>query len=130
MQRMDIATVRRNWLYYLQQATTFLFLLYVLFLLGRSAKQNAASNQQMVELQAKIAELKSENDQLNYLILYEQTVSFKELEARRELGIKKPGEQVFILPNEPSPEQVNQTKQPNHLAPTRTVLTAWWRYFF
>lgn len=117
-------------LYNLQQITTLLFLAYVLFLLGRSARQNALSNQKMETLRQNIIRLQLENDQLNYLILYEKTDSFRELEARRELDIKKPGETVFILPNEPTPQQVNTAKQPNHLASTNTLLRAWWRYFF
>ncbi len=117
-------------MYYGQQALTFGFLVYVLFLLGRSARLNALSNQKMERLRAQIAELTTENDRLGYLILYEKTASFRELEARRELDIKKPGETVFVLPNEPTPQEISQTKQTTHTAPTETLLRMWWAYFF
>ncbi|MBN2585642.1 septum formation initiator family protein [Patescibacteria group bacterium] len=73
--------------------------------------QNYAINKEINKLRAEIVRLQEEGRQLKYLIAYLGTESFKEREARRKLGYKKPGEQVLALPNsileELSPGQAN-----------------------
>ncbi|MFA5270461.1 MAG: septum formation initiator family protein [Patescibacteria group bacterium] len=61
--------------------------------------QNYAINKEIAKLRAEIVQLQDEGRQLKYLIAYLGTESFKEREARRKLGYKKPGEQVLALPN-------------------------------
>lgn len=76
-----------------------IFLLaYALFLLGRSVYFNYKTNQQIATLKEEIQIAQEENSNLQNLILYYQTDAFKELEARRQLGLAKPGEMVISLP--------------------------------
>lgn len=121
----------QHWVIRIQQTATFLFLLYVLYLLGRSAWLNAQSNQKVTELRIKIAQLESENNRLRYLIVYQQTDSFRELEARQKLGLKKPGELVIALPAEPAPAEIAQANESTIVATDPLFnLSAWWNYFF
>jgi hypothetical protein len=60
--------------------------------------------------------------------LYYQTESFKEKEARKKLGMIKPGETVVALDrNEEEPtattkKVLNEIEKPNYIM--------WWNYFF
>ncbi|OGB75046.1 hypothetical protein A2810_00780 [candidate division Kazan bacterium RIFCSPHIGHO2_01_FULL_49_10] len=78
--------------------------------------QNYAINKEVAKLRAEIVQLQEEGRQVKYLIAYLGTESFKEREARRKLGYKKPGEQVLALPNsileELTPGQANDSTDP------------------
>lgn len=121
--------MRARWWSRFQQIVTFLFLIYVVALLGRSAWKNAKTNQKLTNLQHEIETLQEENLRLTYLIRYEQTEAFRELEARRRLGIKKPGETVIALPPEPTvdPTQPNQDIEAAGLR--INPVGEWWKYF-
>jgi cell division protein FtsB len=69
-----------------------------LWMVGRSGWQNHTTQLKISELEAKIATMQSDNERMGQLLLYYQTESFKELEARRKLGLKKPDEQAIPVP--------------------------------
>ena len=114
----------------LTQSATFAFLCYVLFLLGRSAWTNAKSNQQLDALKTDIAVLKSSNQDLGDLILYQQTATFKDLEARQQLGLKKPGELVIALPTEPITTPTIPCTAQDLTTKSPSTIGLWWKYFF
>lgn len=118
------------WLVRVEQTLTFAFLLYVLFLLGRSALVNAKRNQETANLRHQITALEADIVDLREEIAYQETTSFKELEARRKLGLKKPGELVIALPPEPDAPMVTTTDTGTAATPTYQVLEAWWEYYF
>jgi len=124
-----MTTPKTTWLIRLQQGATFLFLAYVLVLLGRSAWVNAERNQQTTDMATGIVDLKQDIVELNDLIAYQETTTFKELEARRKLGLKKPGELVIVLPPEPDQPTLVEQKQAA-VTPTHVVLQQWWNYYF
>lgn len=126
---MASTTTQSIWPMRLQQTATFLFLLYVLFLLGRSAWANAERNEQNTAIREQIAALETETVMLAEQIAYQQTITFKELEARRKLGIKKPGEVVIALPPEPDEPTILTAANPTQTS-TRDTLNAWWEYYF
>lgn len=120
-----------NWLVRLQQIASILFFIYVLALLGRSAWANSQSNRELEDLKASIAELEADNRRLENLQVYLQTDAFRELEARQDLQIKRPGEAVVILPDEPEAAEIMSPSVANPIRPTTlTFLQAWWDYFF
>lgn len=119
-----------NWLIRIQQVLTVIFLLYVLVLLGRSAWKNIESNRRMDALRDEIATLRLENAYLENLIIYQQTDSYKELEARRKLGLQKPGELVVDLPDEPTLVARSTDGNATTTAGTQHPLELWWDYFF
>lgn len=80
---------------------TYVFILYILFLLGRVLWINANLKSSIEKLHGQIAALEQQKKDLSNLVLYYQSDAFKELEARKKLGFKKPGEKVMIIPTSP-----------------------------
>jgi len=100
---------------------------YLTFLTGRSIYQNWQTNQEIKRLNTDLEALRIESQNLRELIVYYQTQSFKEKEARQKLGLVKPDEKVVIITHEPVPNKVanenlsRQVKKPNYWL--------WWRFF-
>lgn len=81
---------------------TFLAVFWILFLLGKSIWQNWNLRHSIWKLNEQLAQLTIQKKDLENLIIYYQSDSFKELEARKKLGLKKADEKVVILPLEPT----------------------------
>ena len=114
----------------------YLLIFYVVFLLGRSIWINWQLKQSIKLLSDQIVLLKNEKKDLENLNLYYQSDSFKELEAREKLGLKKPGESVLILPATPSPknfpQEVKKEQQSVNTQPTENQIPnwlLWWEFF-
>lgn len=67
---------------------------YVLFLLYQAVYFNYQTSQKINALKQDLARLEEGKRELETLIAYYQTDSFQELEARKKLGMKMPGEKV------------------------------------
>lgn len=80
---------------------------YILFNIGHSIWKNFALEQSIKNTENEISELKKENEMLANQILYYQTEEFKELEARKRLGLKKPGENLLIVPDNTDSDNTN-----------------------
>ena len=122
---------------------TYLFILYILFLLGRVLWINANLKNSIEKLHQQIAALEQQKKDMSNLILYYQSDAFKELEARKKLGLKKPGEKVVIIPaslaggsTSPTPanfiEEVEKEKR--GVAGKETTIEEpnwrlWWEFF-
>ncbi len=121
-----------RWLIRLQQFASVLFFIYVLVLLGRSAWASSQSNRKLTDLRTTIQSLEADNSRLENLQSYLQTNSFRELEARQDLKIKRPGEIVIALPDEPNVVTATTASSGNSpQRPTTVVLLeAWYYYFF
>ncbi|OGB74318.1 hypothetical protein A2V68_01005 [candidate division Kazan bacterium RBG_13_50_9] len=78
--------------------------IYMVVATGEALWQNYRVNSDIAKLRAEIIELQDKGVQLRNLIAYRGTESFKEREARRKLGYKKPGEQVLAIPQPYSPD--------------------------
>jgi cell division protein FtsB len=93
--------------------------------------QNHTINKDIATLRNEIVQLQEEGRQLKYLIAYLGTESFKEREARRKLGYKKPGEQVLALPNsileELTPGQANSSNDAES-KPELSNPQKWWEF--
>lgn len=72
---------------------------YLVTILVGVVKHNNDLRGQISSLELQIATLQTQQAELNYKIHYYQTDSFKEKQARANLGLQKPGEGVVILPN-------------------------------
>ena len=73
---------------------------YMFVATGEAIWQNYRINQEIVQLKLEIAQLEQQNAAFKNLIAYLKTESFKEKEARRKLGYRKPGEQVVAIPQD------------------------------
>ncbi|MBI4029729.1 septum formation initiator family protein [Candidatus Berkelbacteria bacterium] len=118
---------------FLSRVVLILVLVYTLFLLGRSVYFNYQTNQEIRNLKTAISKDKDEVENLKNLIAYYQTESFKELEARRKLGLKKPGEEVVSVPENIASQSLPEKQKP------ATILEKgfespnyqkWWEFVF
>jgi cell division protein FtsB len=69
--------------------------------------------------------LSKDNGQLSELIKYLDTPEYKEREAREKLNLKKPGEEVVVLP-----ESANDGQIASAQTETRSNPEKWFNYFF
>lgn len=110
-----------------------LVILYILYNLGYSIFSNYKVNEKIIGTTTDINSLKQENELLKNQNLYYQTNTFKELEARRKLGMKADGENVII-----TPDNKDQSDLPDNLSAqgeniqnkTKVVpnYVKWWQY--
>ena len=71
-----------------------LAIVYVVFLLYQSVYFNYQRSQKIKSLRKDIITLETKQKKIESLIAYYKTESFQELEARKKLGLKMPGEMV------------------------------------
>jgi cell division protein FtsB len=106
----------------------FAFVIYLIFVVGKSVIANYKSNKDIDKQAEKLVALQSDLHDLQNQINYYQTYSFKEKEARAKLGYKAPGENVLSLPIDTEEEKAADSgfaeakiKEPNY--------RLWWQYF-
>jgi cell division protein FtsB len=90
---------------------------YLVVVLAQTVHRNYALGHQIDDLNAQIALLQAQKDELAYTIQYYQTDSFHERDARAKLGLQKPGESVVIIPHSgatPAPAAVTPVKAAVH----------------
>jgi cell division protein FtsB len=99
--------------------------IYMIGILSKSLWDNYQVNQEIKTLRQEVAILEEQNQRLKNLIVYYQTDSYKEKEARRKLLMRKPDERVLALPEtdyshesidieEEAKEQEQQYQEPNY----------------
>lgn len=92
-------------------------IVYLLVVLGETVNTNYKLNRQAEQLQAQTSLLQAQKDELNYDIQYYQTNSYRERQARSQLGLQLPGETEIVLPNSmssaaPTPENPTKPAKP------------------
>ena len=109
-------------------------IIYSAYVIGVAIQNNFATNQQIKSLREDIVALKDDVNNLQNTIIYYQTDSFKELEARKRLGLKGAGETIIMLPknNEKkvdsslqTPQEKTDQEEENTSNPVK-----WYRYIF
>ncbi len=81
-----------------KSAVVFALVVYFLFLTYKSVSFNYQTNRKIAALHNEISVLEMEREYLENLNVYYGTTTYKELEARRKLGMKKNGEAVIKIP--------------------------------
>jgi cell division protein FtsB len=93
--------------------------------------RNYELQQQVDELEAEIAVLDIENQNLKFNIEYYKTDTFLELEAREKFNKAKSGESVALLPKDLS---VQQDQKPDieefKSSQFKSNFSAWWEFLF
>lgn len=105
---------------------------YIFFGISKSIYKNYSITQKITTTQEDIAKIEADNQNMKNLIMYYQTDSYKELEARRKLGYKKPGESVLIIPdiNPTNQNQISITKDEDAKKAAETPnIEKWYQYF-
>ncbi|TAN58238.1 septum formation initiator family protein [Patescibacteria group bacterium] len=83
------------------------------------------------ELKQTIADLESKNGELKSSLSYIQTPEFQELEAKRQLGLVKDGENVIIFSDKSSGKStLSDSETDDKDAPQLSNPQKWWNYFF
>lgn len=135
------SVIKNKYLPKLTKLAVYLGVFWILFLLGRSLWQNWDLKHSIWKLTDQIATLEQQKKDLENLNLYYKSDSFKELEARRKLGLKKPEEKIFIIAdtspalsntNENFSEEINKEKEKiaGLEAPSKIPnWLLWWQYF-
>lgn len=96
--------------------------LIILFLVNiiRSIYKNHNVKNEISQLETEVNELKNEKLNLQNRILYYQTDTYKELEARKHLNYKKIGENVVVLANAISSESKDMQDDVKHNSQTQS----------
>lgn len=88
-------------------------LAYLLLNLGIALNKNYATNRTIRSLRASIAELEQRIAYLQSKIIYLNSGSYRELEVKRRLGLKRIGEQAVLVPSNVDPQRaLNRTETP------------------
>lgn len=121
---------------FLIKVGSYLVIFYIIFLIVRVVWTNYNLRGSIKGLENQIAILNQEKKDLENLNLYYQSESFKELEARKKLGLKAPGEKVLVLAATPTAQNFTEelkkekegtaVKNPENLIPNWAM---WWEYF-
>jgi len=127
--------IRTKLMNLLSHIITGAVVIYVLFILGRIIWVNWQLNNQVKIIESQIEKEYQEEKDLQNLIVYYQSNSFKEIEARRKLGLKKPDETAIAIPldkNENFYEELKTVKK--RIAPIKENekipnWQLWWYYF-
>ena len=111
------------------------FLVYLLLANILAVFQVYRLDKEIIRLRQEIAELKIKNQDLENLIAYLKTDSFKEREARRKLNYRKPGERVLVIPDQTAFVERKEEEEASSLSPEERLKNLptpykWWYYFF
>lgn len=71
---------------------------YILLNLGIAVQKNVTINHTIAQLREQIAALNLKIHTLNNQIVYFQSDAYRTVEAKRRLGLKRPGERVIFAP--------------------------------
>lgn len=109
--------------------------------MGRAIWQNWQLRHYIWQLNEQVVTLEKQKKDLENLNLYYRSDSFRELEARKRLNLKKPGEKVVILPVSSATPTVTPSNFPEELTKEKEAVAGesvpaktpnwllWWQYF-
>ncbi len=108
----------------------FIFILYFLYIVGKTTYVNYQSNKEISreETEINLAEedLLFIRNQINYF----QTKSYREKEAREKLGYKAPGESVLSMPYDIIKGENVEEENAGEIRIKTPNYRLWWSYFF
>ena len=114
----------------------YFLVIYTFFMLGRSVLTNYQLQKQVKGIESSIIDIKNQNKDLENLVLYYQSDSFREVEARRKLGYKKPDEKIFIVSVQKFTDLNTEMQSQKESLSTKeqekkqSNLSLWWQYIF
>lgn len=78
---------------------------YIFLNLGQAVQKNYIINESIANMNSQIRELKKQVSFLETQLVYYDSRAYQELEAKRRLGLKRPGETVVLVPENKDPEK-------------------------
>lgn len=107
-------------------------LVFVSVALGKEVYRRHQITQEIDKAKQEVESLEKKNHELQALIDYLNTDSFKEIQARQSLGLQKEGEMAVAI--EPgiaaSYEDQGSTFESSEEVKEASNLKKWWKYFF
>ena len=101
--------------------------------MARETLKSRQVRRQIKTLRQAVAREEDRHRQLDQLIAYLASPTFQEREARLKLGLKKPGERVFVVPpgavNSGGILESGQTVR-STVDEQQSMAQRWWQYFF
>ncbi|MGE5297669.1 MAG: FtsB family cell division protein [Acidobacteriaceae bacterium] len=97
----------------------------VMFVTAKLLVQKREVDTEIGQLKSESDRINRENQQLSELIKYLGTSEYAERQAREQLNMQKPGEQVVVLPKES-----DQQNSASETAPVKSNPRKWLDYFF
>ena len=102
--------------------------IYLLYSVSSSVYQNYQSKKEIGAIRTNITTLELEKERLQSLLVYYNTKSYQEIELRRRLLLKKPGETVVALRGDhPLTESQAENDQKK---PAEPAWQQWYDYYF
>lgn len=98
--------------------------------------KNNRLEERLTTTSQEVAYMEAKAKQLNLLSVYYQSASYQEVEARRQLALKKPDETALIIKGVPTDATLDFENTSNSLTSSEKTNTAqsnparWWQYFF
>lgn len=134
MKDMEKITNHKLFLF-LKKGFIYLVFIYVLIILVRAIWINWTLKKEVDKIKADIVLLQNQNKDLNNLIVYYQSDSFRELEARQILDLKLPDETVVIVPVKKFDDYQTEINNDRKIISKSSEdnmpnWKAWWRYIF
>ncbi len=107
---------------------------YMIIATAEAVWQNYKINIEIDKLKTEIVLLEQKGQELKHIIAYRGTESFKEREARRKLGYRKPYEKVIAIPqpkfNNTEPGKANNSQENEEIETPQSNPQKWWDYIF
>ncbi|MEW6407835.1 MAG: septum formation initiator family protein [Patescibacteria group bacterium] len=108
----------------------FIILIFVALALSKEIYRRYQINQEIKSIQEEIERLEKRNQELQALVDYLNSDSYKEIQARQNLGLQKPGEQAIAV--QPAPPNLDVELQASNREEEKNLTNPekWWNYFF
>ena len=112
-------------------AALFIIVIIVGAELAQAIRREYKINQEINALKEEITSYSKENNDLEKMMEYYNTLSYKEKEARLKLNLQKPGEKTILVdsPDEETPDMEIKKEIKSSLV-GETNIKKWWNYFF
>lgn len=102
-----------------------LVIVYLFVVLGQTIHRNYELGHQIDSLHQQIGQLNDQKQELAYDIQYYKTDSYKDREARSQLGLQLPGENVVIIPSSSTAPQPSADIEPKKTGAPKSNLQQW-----
>lgn len=109
----------------------FVLIVFTSFGLGKELVRRQKINEEIGNVKKEIESMEKKNKELSQLIEYLNTDSFKEIQARQNLGYRKEGESVVSI--ESGDDGLNKENEASFEIPINkdeSNMKKWWNHFF
>lgn len=103
------------------------FLVILVFPLAKTYTQKKLMEKEIAEIQEEIAAYQKTNQELKEMITYLESDQSLEEQARLNLNLKKPGEQVIVIDDSKNSVDTGVATTTGEVV---SNFAKWWRYFF